>query len=93
MSKWKQYDANPFTFQLSQPRPDERAGGIVAADVNNDGLLEGALRGICNLLGRDMGWQGRAAPTDAHDVGRLQILRNAPVAGLSLPRARQRRRV
>jgi hypothetical protein len=26
----------------------------------------------------DTGWQGRAAPTDAHDVGRLQILRNAP---------------
>jgi hypothetical protein len=26
-----------------------------------------------------MGWQGRAAPTDAHDVGRRQILRNAPL--------------
>jgi hypothetical protein len=37
---WKQYDANPFTFQLSQPRPDETAGGIVAADVNNDGLMD-----------------------------------------------------
>jgi hypothetical protein len=26
-----------------------------------------------------MGGQGRAAPTDAHDVGRRQFLRNAPV--------------
>jgi hypothetical protein len=23
---WKQYEANPFTFKLSQPRPDETAG-------------------------------------------------------------------
>jgi hypothetical protein len=28
-----------------------------------------------------MGGQGRAAPTDAHDVGRLQILRNVPKNG------------
>lgn len=37
---WKQYDANPFTFKLAQPRPDEVAGGIVAADVNNDDLMD-----------------------------------------------------
>jgi hypothetical protein len=37
---WKQYNANPFTFKLAQPRPDEVAGGIVAADVNNDGLMD-----------------------------------------------------
>ncbi len=36
----KQYDTNPFVFTLAQPRPDERAGGIVAVDVNNDGLLD-----------------------------------------------------
>jgi hypothetical protein len=30
------------------------------------------------VLRSDTGWQGRAAPTDVYDVGRLQILRNAP---------------
>lgn len=37
---WKQYAANPFVFKLAQPRPDERTGSIMAADVNNDGLLD-----------------------------------------------------
>lgn len=35
-----QYEANPFVFALAQRRPDERVGSIVAADVNNDGLLD-----------------------------------------------------
>ncbi len=39
-AEWQQYGANPFIFKLAQPRPDETAGGIVAADVNNDGLLD-----------------------------------------------------
>jgi hypothetical protein len=39
----------------------------------------GAVTPCQPLLGRDMGWQGRAASTDAHDVGRRQILRNVPL--------------
>jgi hypothetical protein len=41
---WKRYDANPFTFKLAQPRPDEVAGGIVAADVDGDGRDDGGAR-------------------------------------------------
>ncbi len=37
---WPQYDANPFVIDLAIPPPKDSAGGIIVADVNNDGLLD-----------------------------------------------------
>lgn len=37
---WPQYESNPFVIQTDQPAADKAAGGIIVADVNNDGLLD-----------------------------------------------------
>ena len=34
-----QYEENPFVFALDIPGPADSAGGLVAADLNNDGLI------------------------------------------------------
>jgi hypothetical protein len=45
--EWPQYDTNPFVFELAQEQPAEDeadrlhgAGGIVCADLDNDGLMD-----------------------------------------------------
>lgn len=53
---WPQYDANPFEIVLGIPEPGEdSAGGIVAADVNQDGLLDYlvTVRGHAACYGHD----------------------------------------
>ena len=35
-----QYEENPFVFALDIPGPTDSAGGLVAADLNNDGLMD-----------------------------------------------------
>ena len=35
-----QYEENPFVFALDIPGPADSAGGLVAADLNNDGLMD-----------------------------------------------------
>ncbi len=37
---WPQYTDNPFIFKHAQPADDNGVGGLVVADVNNDGLLD-----------------------------------------------------
>ena len=37
---WPQYDQNPFEITLDIPAPDDRHGGIIVADLNNDGLMD-----------------------------------------------------
>ncbi len=37
---WPQYDANPFVIELATPPPKDSAGGIIVADVNDDGLID-----------------------------------------------------
>jgi len=38
---WPQYEANPFVIALDLPGPgDSSAGGIVVADLDNDGLMD-----------------------------------------------------
>ena len=39
-AQWKQYDANPFVIKMDIPAKDEGIGGIIVADVNDDGLLD-----------------------------------------------------
>jgi len=35
---WPQYEQNPFVIQLETPAPEDSAGGIVAAQLDGDGL-------------------------------------------------------
>ena len=35
-----QYDANPFVITLGLPAAEDSGGGIIAADLNNDGLMD-----------------------------------------------------
>ncbi|MCL4219548.1 MAG: hypothetical protein KJ052_21415, partial [Candidatus Hydrogenedentes bacterium] len=37
---WAQYEANPFVIPLEIPPSSESEGGIIVADVNDDGLLD-----------------------------------------------------
>jgi len=37
---WRQYDENPFVIHLDIPAPSDRAGGIVAVDLDDDGLMD-----------------------------------------------------
>lgn len=37
---WPVYDTNPFVIELDIPAPQDSAGGIVAWDLNNDGLMD-----------------------------------------------------
>lgn len=37
---WPQYDANPFEIQLAIPAPEDSAGGLIAADLTNDGRMD-----------------------------------------------------
>jgi len=39
-AEWPQYDQNPFVFKLDIPAEDEGVGGIIVADVDNDGLMD-----------------------------------------------------
>jgi len=34
------YKTNPFVIRLAIPAPDDSAGGIIVADVNNDGKMD-----------------------------------------------------
>jgi rhamnogalacturonan lyase-like protein/VCBS repeat protein len=38
--QWTQYESNPFVIQLDMPAPEDSAGGVITADVDNDGLLD-----------------------------------------------------
>ncbi|MCP4638957.1 MAG: hypothetical protein GY851_00915 [bacterium] len=37
---WTQYDSNPFLIEVDVPAPEDSAGGLLTADVNDDGLLD-----------------------------------------------------
>jgi hypothetical protein len=37
---WPQYGKNPFVIKLEIPPPKDSAGGIIVADVNDDGLID-----------------------------------------------------
>lgn len=37
---WPQYDKNPFVIKTEIPPPKDSAGGIIVADVNDDGLID-----------------------------------------------------
>lgn len=39
-TSWPQYEANPFVIPLEIPAPEDSAGGIVVADVDDDGLMD-----------------------------------------------------
>lgn len=37
---WTQYSSNPFVIRLDIPAPTNSAGGIIAADLDGDGLMD-----------------------------------------------------
>ena len=37
---WPQYEVNPFEIELDIPAPEGSAGGLIAADLNNDGRMD-----------------------------------------------------
>jgi hypothetical protein len=37
---WPQYETNPFVIPIDIPAPHDSAGGIVVADINNDGRMD-----------------------------------------------------
>jgi len=37
---WPQYEANPFAIKMEIPPPKDSAGGIIVADVDDDGLID-----------------------------------------------------
>lgn len=39
-SRWSQYGDNPFVVTLDIPPPADSAGGVVTADLDNDGLMD-----------------------------------------------------
>ena len=38
--RWEQYETNPFVIPMAIPAPEDSAGGLIAADIDNDGLLD-----------------------------------------------------
>ncbi len=40
LADWPQYDSNPFEIQLDIPAPEDSAGGLLTADINNDGRMD-----------------------------------------------------
>lgn len=37
---WEQYEANPFVIKMDIPGPEDSAGGLIAADLDNDGRMD-----------------------------------------------------
>ncbi len=37
---WPQYEQNPFEITMEIPAPENQDGGIIVADINNDGLMD-----------------------------------------------------
>ena len=37
---WPQYETNPFVIELDIPAPESSAGGIIVADITNDGRMD-----------------------------------------------------
>ncbi|UCD29050.1 MAG: VCBS repeat-containing protein [Planctomycetota bacterium] len=37
---WPQYSNNPFVISIDIPGPKDSAGGVITADLNNDGLMD-----------------------------------------------------